>query len=59
MLVQYLMSRMKVCRHNLLGHADLLYINITLYNFAVGNHFVNPGDNLVYPVGSLTIWTYF
>ena len=58
-LVQYLMSGMTVCCHKFLGHADILHINIALYNFAVGNHFVNPGDNLVYPAGSLTMWAYF
>ena len=56
-LVQYLMSCILVCCRDFMGHADLLYASITLYNFFAGDRFVNPGENPDCPTGGISMWT--
>ena len=56
-LVQYLMSGMQICRHDFMGHADLLHVSIPLYNFVAGDRFTNPGENPACPAGGMSLWT--
>jgi len=54
-LIQYLMSGILVCRQDFMGHTDLLHVSIPLYNFVAGDRFVNPGENLAYPAGGMSM----
>ena len=51
------MSGMEVCRHDFMGHADLLHVSIPLYNFVAGDRFTNPGENPACPAGGMSLWT--
>ena len=55
-LIQYIAPGMTVFRCNFLVYADLLRVNISLYNFVVGDRFINPGDNSAYLTGGLSMW---
>ena len=56
-LVQHLMSCMVLCWRNYLGHSNLLHCSVPIYNFVAGDRFVNPGENLAYHVGGISMWT--
>lgn len=56
-LVQYLMSGMQICRHDFMGHTDLLHVSIPLYNFVAGDRFTNPGENHACPAGCMSLCT--
>ena len=57
-LVQYLISGMRVCHQDFMGHADLLHVSIPLYNFVAGDRFTNPGENLPCPTLSCRLHVY-
>ena len=44
-LVTHLMSSILDYRRDFHGHTNLLHCSVPLYNFVVGNRFINPGGN--------------
>ena len=56
-LIQYLMPGMIFFRQDFLGHADLLHVNTTLYNFVASDRFINPGDNPACLTVGFSMWT--
>ena len=51
LLVQYIMESMTTCQKDYLDHPYILHYIVPLYNFIVGDRFVNTGENPARPTG--------